>query len=489
MRVFSSGCLVGLLALLMGTFTSLPLKAADEELFTLFPTAKLKEELTRHYVEYPFIISVGESRADFSFKPIFGQLQQQKYQLAPEYSPNHILDNYRAQLKKLGGEVLFECRLETCGNTRILRENIALLDGVIGVDNGYLFARVKHEQKEFYTAIQTASTTNSYASLHITTLEVVPEPLGLVTANAAFLQQAPKQIEFNDNAQKDTEGAEDHPLIGRLKGAVIHEFKRQGFASTAFVSAMDATNKPVVVERAGKLTQNGYQLPKEYSSYEVFSNYKAALTKLGFEAQFECKGEACGPERKFVEAIDSLVNIGNEESQFYGWYTLTRPEGNVHVSTYTIGFIGGLWTELRVLEETQLKDDRVGINLAALTDQIEAKGHVALEGLLFEYDSDKLLPEAQPVVEVLASYLKANPKRAFYVVGHTDDKGNQAYNQGLSQRRAVAIVKLLTTSHGIQTQQLEAVGIGEHAPVASNSYEAGQQQNRRVELVLRSDTK
>lgn len=58
------------------------------------------------------------------------------------------------------------------------------------------------------------------------------------------------------------------------------------------------------------------------------------------------------------------------------------------------------------MEETQLKDDRVGINLAALTDQIEAKGHVALEGLLFEYDSDKLLPEALPVVEVLASYLK-----------------------------------------------------------------------------------
>lgn len=43
MRVFSSGCLVGLLALSMGTFTSLPLKAADEELFTLFPTAKLKK--------------------------------------------------------------------------------------------------------------------------------------------------------------------------------------------------------------------------------------------------------------------------------------------------------------------------------------------------------------------------------------------------------------------------------------------------------------
>ncbi|MDH1468517.1 OmpA family protein [Shewanella sp. GD03713] len=487
MRVSKRSYLVGLLAM-STSLMPLSLMAADEGLFTPFPTAKLKDELTRHYAEYPFIISAGEQRSDYRFKPIFGQVHQQKYKLAPEYSPAHILDNYREQIKKLGGEVLFECLLEACGDSRLLREKIALLDGVIGVESGYLFARAKNEQKEFYTAIQAAVMDDS-ASLHITTLEVIPEPLDLVTVNAAFLQQAPKQIEFKDNQKKDTNGAEDHPLISRLKGSYIQDFKRQGFASTVFVSSMDASNKPVLVEHAGKLTQNGYSIPKEYSGYEVFTNYKVALTKLGFETQFECQGKACGREDRFIKAIDSLANIGNEDSQFYAWYTLTRPEGNVHVSTYTIGYIGGLWTDLRVIEETELKDDRVGINLEALTDQIEAKGHVALEGLLFEFDSDKLLPEAQPVVEVLASYLKANPKRAFYVVGHTDDKGNQAYNQGLSQRRAVAIVKLLTTSHGIQTQQLEAVGIGEHAPVASNSDEAGQQQNRRVELVLRSDTK
>lgn len=52
---------------------------------------------------------------------------------------------------------------------------------------------------------------------------------------------------------------------------------------------MDTSNKPVLVERAGKLTQNGYSIPKEYSGYEVFTNYKVALTKLGFEMQFECQ--------------------------------------------------------------------------------------------------------------------------------------------------------------------------------------------------------
>ena len=143
MRVSKRSYLAGLLAI-STSLMPLSLMAADEGLFTPFPTAKLKDELTRHYAEYPFIISAGEQRSDYRFKPIFGQVYQQKYKLAPEYSPAHILDNYREQIKKLGGEVLFECLLEACGDSRLLREKIALLDGVIGVESGYLFARVKN---------------------------------------------------------------------------------------------------------------------------------------------------------------------------------------------------------------------------------------------------------------------------------------------------------------------------------------------------------
>lgn len=141
------------------------------------------------------------------------------------------------------------------------------------------------------------------------------------------------------------------------------------------------------------------------------------------------------------------------------------------------------------MELSTLKDDRVAIDLNALTDAISQTGKATLEGLLFDYDSERMLPESKPVLEVLASYLKQNPTLNFYVVGHTDDKGERSYNQSLSERRAAAVIKQLSDGFQIPSAQLTAHGNGEYSPVASNTNDAGQKLNRRVDLVLRSDKK
>ncbi|WP_417762873.1 OmpA family protein [Shewanella sp.] len=163
----------------------------------------------------------------------------------------------------------------------------------------------------------------------------------------------------------------------------------------------------------------------------------------------------------------------------------------MYVDIYAQGHFDGTpgYTTVRVMELTALKDDRVVINLDALTDAISQSGKATLAGLLFDYDSDQMLPESKPVLQVLASYLKQHPKLDFYVVGHTDDKGDRNYNQSLSQRRAAAVIKQLTEQYQIPASQLTAHGNGEYSPVASNANEAGQRLNRRVELVLRSDNK
>jgi OOP family OmpA-OmpF porin len=67
-----------------------------------------------------------------------------------------------------------------------------------------------------------------------------------------------------------------------------------------------------------------------------------------------------------------------------------------------------------------------------------------------------------------------------YVVGHTDNVGGYEYNMGLSQRRAEAVVKELTTRHGIPATRLRAVGPGPVTP-APNETEEGRAKNRRVE--------
>jgi outer membrane protein OmpA-like peptidoglycan-associated protein len=68
-------------------------------------------------------------------------------------------------------------------------------------------------------------------------------------------------------------------------------------------------------------------------------------------------------------------------------------------------------------------------------------------------------------------------------VGHTDNVGGVDYNMKLSQARADAVVKALTTKYKVNPQSLKAYGVGQLAPVAPNKTEDGRAKNRRVELV------
>ena len=76
-------------------------------------------------------------------------------------------------------------------------------------------------------------------------------------------------------------------------------------------------------------------------------------------------------------------------------------------------------------------------------------------------------------------------KRATYieVVGHTDDVGDNDYNQKLSEQRAQAVAKYLIKS-GVDASKIVAMGAGERMPVASNATEEGRADNRRVEVLV-----
>src|SRR3990167_4023047 len=67
---------------------------------------------------------------------------------------------------------------------------------------------------------------------------------------------------------------------------------------------------------------------------------------------------------------------------------------------------------------------------------------------------------------------------------HTDAIGSDAYNQGLSERRANAVRDVLVEQHGIETSRVSAVGYGESRPVADNDTESGRAINRRVEAAV-----
>jgi outer membrane protein OmpA-like peptidoglycan-associated protein len=104
-------------------------------------------------------------------------------------------------------------------------------------------------------------------------------------------------------------------------------------------------------------------------------------------------------------------------------------------------------------------------------------------GLLFAFDSDSILPAAGTNLRELASSLQKYPDSQLLIVGHTDNVGDDSYNQRLSERRSNSAAAYLAAQSVARTR-LSATGKGESEPVTTNETDAGRQQNRRVEVAI-----
>ena len=104
-------------------------------------------------------------------------------------------------------------------------------------------------------------------------------------------------------------------------------------------------------------------------------------------------------------------------------------------------------------------------------------------GILFPFNSTEILPDGRTNLQQLASSLEKYPNSDILIVGHTDSVGTDAYNNDLSQRRALAAQSYLH-SLGVPASRLQATGRGESEPIQSNDTEAGRAQNRRVEIAI-----
>jgi outer membrane protein OmpA-like peptidoglycan-associated protein len=99
----------------------------------------------------------------------------------------------------------------------------------------------------------------------------------------------------------------------------------------------------------------------------------------------------------------------------------------------------------------------------------------------FAFDSAELTAEDKAELERVAARLKELEFVGGTATGHTDDVGDEAYNQKLSERRAQAVVEFLY-AQGVSPGRITAIGMGETKPIADNSSEEGRAQNRRVTI-------
>lgn len=105
---------------------------------------------------------------------------------------------------------------------------------------------------------------------------------------------------------------------------------------------------------------------------------------------------------------------------------------------------------------------------------------VAANPILFELGSAEISPESDATLQLVAQAISATPGIKVQVVGHTDDQGPESINQTLSEDRAGQVQSRLITLGVPIDQFLLPRGAGESEPIADNSTEEGQAQNRRI---------
>ena len=110
------------------------------------------------------------------------------------------------------------------------------------------------------------------------------------------------------------------------------------------------------------------------------------------------------------------------------------------------------------------------------------------DGVTFGVDSTVISPTFQQTLNQIADSLKTYPDSLVDVYGHTDSTGSDAYNQGLSERRAQSVANYLGM-RGVSSARIRSQGFGKQYPVASNDTDQGRALNRRVEIKITPITK
>lgn len=123
------------------------------------------------------------------------------------------------------------------------------------------------------------------------------------------------------------------------------------------------------------------------------------------------------------------------------------------------------------------------VQLDVYLDPIKAGMITRLSNIFFDTDKHAIKPKSETELQRVVHFLQQNPTVRIEIAGHTDDVGNAAYNQQLSEKRARAVYQWLT-ENGVSSERLKAKGYGQSKPQVPNTTEENRQQNRRIEFSI-----
>ncbi len=315
----------------------------------------------------------------------------------------------------------------------------------------------------------------------------------------------------------DVPGGRDHPVLQRFAGSVLVGYAQQDWDQRQFPDARGAAKddnrfaNPVSLE--GKVTRLFYLAPQGKSPLEVFRNHQQALMAAGFKTTWTCETEAQGCARAYF-ALDGYerakgmrwaegnlpgVDAEYRDSSWNLEMSLSFEQGRMLVGSLSQGgrtlqmllytsaaenvHTGRAATYIEIVEPKAMPTGQVTVDAKALGQGLASEGRIALYGLQFDTGKTEIKPESGAQLDQMVSALKAQPALKVLIVGHTDNVGAVDANLTLSQGRAQAVVAALV-QRGIAAGRLQARGVANFSPLASNAAEDGRARNRRVEMVL-----
>ena len=228
-----------------------------------------------------------------------------------------------------------------------------------------------------------------------------------------------------------------------------------------------------------KTTTEDYRLQlKEYPEYQVPTDPKDPKSEplwKTFEYELAC-AELCG---KGHFSMKKLVRVVSED-EYQDWISKQQ--------SFYMSNVRGKEFDPRKNElfKTEIKQRKQDFDMAvdkALAAAVPEEKIIRLNHVAFETGSANLSPLSHYELENVVAALNKYPHMTIELAGHTDDVGEDAANQALSQARAQAVYDFLV-GKGIGGDRMYPRGYGETRPLESNETEEGRQKNRRTEFQI-----
>ncbi len=272
-----------------------------------------------------------------------------------------------------------------------------------------------------------------------------------------------------DVRERDKEGCRDHSLFvfERMPNYYIVECTQKEFDSEKFPTEMRGGGAVEVEGRKWQIDyklEQGAQLP---TPLEILRHHTDPLKKIGGTVPYESSDHTAATLKLALGRKEIWCNLGIRGDSYR--LSIIEREPMIH------GFVDHV---AEILATGVDSTGRITIH------GISSTGHAAIYGIYFDFNKSEVKPESERALRAIGEYLAGKPNLKVFIVGHTDNVEGDDDNMKLSQARADAVMKALTTKYKVNPQNLKAYGVGPLEPVAPNRTEAGRARNRRVEFVV-----